>query len=155
MKPTFMEIGTMLQETASTREEAIERFCDSCNRCYKAGTCNERVCPIARMHEARLLYFDAQIIAANAPKHEHILQVRQYKTTPEIQLRKRIQKTLTKAYNGLKDANADREKIMAVDNASVQVEDERYQDVVYILDRANLKKLARYVAKLAGLLKED
>lgn len=154
MKPTFMEIGTMLQETASTREEAIERFCDSCNRCYKAGTCNERVCPIARMHEARLLYFDAELIAKNTPKHEHFFKVRKYTSTPEVQTKKKVLRVLTNIGKDMQEKDVDRQKILAVDDASVQIEDERYQDAIYILDRANLKKLAQYVARLAGLVKE-
>lgn len=155
MKMSFMEVGTMLQETARTREEAIERFCVSCNKCYKAGTCNERMCPIARMHEARLLYFDAKVIAEHTPKHDNFLKVRQYNTSPEIQTRKRILKTLTKVAHEFQEKGVERDKILAVDNASVQAEDERYEDVFYILDKVHLKKLAKYVARVAGLAKED
>lgn len=155
MKMSFMQVGTMLQETAQTREEAIERFRTSCNKCWKAGTCNESVCPIARMHEARMLYFDAQDLAKKFPKHEIFVKPRQYNTTPQIQTRKKILNTLTRVAHEFEGKDVSRDKVLAVDAASVQAEDERYQDVVYILDKAQLKKLAKYVARLAGLAKED
>lgn len=151
MKPTFMQVGTMLQETAQTREEAIARFCDSCNRCWKAGQCNESVCPIAKMHQARLLYFDAQIVAQQQPKHEHFVPVREYKTTPEAQIRKRVKSLLHKIHQ----LNLNHQTELTLDQAEVYAEDERYEDIVYVLNRASLKKLAKQIATIAGILKEE
>lgn len=151
MKPTFMQVGTMLQETAQTREEATKRFCESCDRCWKAGQCNESVCPIAKMHQARLLYFDAQIVAQQQPKHKNFVKVREYKTTPQAQKRKRVKSVLNKVHQ----LGVDYDTELALDQAEVYAEDERYEDIVYVLNRASLKKLAKHIALIAGLVKED
>lgn len=151
MKPNFMEVGMHLQETAKNREEARKRFCDSCNRCWKAGTCVEMLCPIAKLHEARMNYFDAVELASKVPAHEHFAQVRQYNTSPQAQARGRVKKLLNKIHEQVK--GTDRE--LTIDQAEVYAEDERFEDIIYVLNRASLKKLAKHVAKLVGLVKED
>lgn len=151
MKMSFMQVGMMLQETAQTREEARKRFCDSCNKCWKAGTCVEMLCPIAKLHTARMNYFDAVELASKMPEHEHELKVRKYNTSPNAQIRGRIKKLLNRVHEAVKGT----ERELDVDQAEVYNEDERFEDVIYILNRASLKKLAKHVAKLAGLAKED
>lgn len=54
----YQQCGVDHQLISMTKEEAIKAFTWSCNHCYFAMHCIKDICPIAKAHQARLVYLE-------------------------------------------------------------------------------------------------
>lgn len=148
MKRSFWEIGTWLQATAKTAEEADERFESSCNRCNKQAICNENKCPIAKAHETRCLAIEAEKSKGRA----YYISVRKYKkATPEVKTRKVLLSYLTK----LSKICTSRSKTLILDQASVMVELGEFTTAYWYLRNRKLVKTADKVKEIIRKYKEE
>ena len=150
MKRSFWEVGQWLQATAKSTEEADERFESSCDRCNKAAICNERLCPIAKAHETKLLSLQADLTQKNRGPIQ-VVHTRAYKqATPEVKMRKTILSYLTK----LSKICTSRSKQLIIDDASVMVELGEYTMAYWILKNGKLIKTAERIMELIRRYKE-
>lgn len=133
-KRSFWEVGQWLQGTAKTEEEAKQRFESSCSKCNKSAFCNEKLCPIAKTHEIKLLILEtAKFLEGRKPCAPY--KPRKYKkSTPEGNAKKAILNFLTR----LSKEVTKRKVQLIIDDASVMAELGELESCYWILRNGKL-----------------
>lgn len=130
-----------------TKEEAKASFEKSCSMCYKAGLCNEEICPISKAFQNRIVVLESYERASSGLSA--FVETREYHISSQ-QLKKRHSLILLTKFSKKAKEQGLREAILTIDEASVAME---LDDVERMLDI--LAKYPKIFQKIKAIWEEE
>lgn len=142
----FIDTGIYKINSSLTKEEANTNFETSCSMCYRAGTCNEQLCPIAKAFQNRIIVLESY--QSKKTVHVEFVTTRKYQISSQNQQKKTISILLSKL-SKLSSQNGLREATLILDDASVALE---LNDIDRMLDI--ISKYPKIYKKIKEILEE-
>jgi hypothetical protein len=120
----YQQNGVERQLNSMTKEEAIKAFTWSCNHCYFAMHCVTCKCPIAKAHQARLVYLETglqnQPLTQCFPAEEMVKEKTKKEISWEIKALRAVIRYLDKCYEIAKQKNH-KKLMLLLDDVTVQL----------------------------------